>query len=143
MHPLLPLEAMSRMNFVLLMVILANIVTRLLFCAPEALISFRCTGGGKHSYAYVRKNILRHTPNHVTTRTSFAPSHYEYVFRLRIITRMRKQWKPGPFLLPLSGLGTRLSTDQLFKLKTTSYLFSAASALHVQELTIVSWIAYQ
>jgi len=21
---------------------------------------------------------------------------------------MRKQWKPGPFLLPFSGLGTRL-----------------------------------
>ena len=24
------------------------------------------------------------------------------------IKRMRKQWKPGPFLLPFSGLGTRL-----------------------------------
>ena len=31
-------------------------------------------GGGKHSYAYV-VNILRHTPNHVTTQMSFAPSH--------------------------------------------------------------------
>ena len=26
-----------------------------------------------------------------------------------VIKRMRKQWKSGPFLLPFSGLGTRLS----------------------------------
>ena len=36
------------------------------------------------------------------------PPPYEYVLRLQIIKRMCKQWKPGPFLLPLSGLGTRL-----------------------------------
>ena len=45
-----------------------------LFCAPEVLISSRWRAIGKHSYAYV-VNILRHTPNHVTTQTSFAPSH--------------------------------------------------------------------
>ena len=38
------------------------------------------------------------------------PPLYQHVLRLRIIKHMRKQWKPGPFLLPLSGLGTRLPT---------------------------------
>ena len=46
--------------------------------------------------------------DHVTTKMSFAPSPYEYALWLQIIKRMRKQWKPGPFLLPLLGLGTRL-----------------------------------
>ena len=38
---------------------------------------------------------------------------YEYVLRLQIIKRMRKQWKPGPFLLAVSGLGTRLTIHVL------------------------------
>ena len=56
---------------VLLTMILANTVT---FSVLPKLSSF--TGGGKYSYAYV-VNILRarHTPNHVTTQTSFPPSH--------------------------------------------------------------------
>ena len=37
----------------------------------------------------------------------FSPP-YEDIFQLQIIKYMRKQWKPGPFLLPLSGQGMRL-----------------------------------
>ena len=43
-------------------------------------------------------------------RRHLHPPTYEYVFRLQIIKRMREQWKPGPFLLPFSGLGTRLAS---------------------------------
>ena len=93
-HNLLPLEAVSRMSFVLLTMILANTVNF------SVLPKLSC--GGKHSYAYV-VNILRRP-----RRRHLHPPTYEYVFRLRIIKRMRKPWKPGPFLLPFSGLGTRL-----------------------------------
>ena len=32
---------------------------------------------------------------------------------------MRKQWKPGPFLLPFSGLGTRLGGRKVTACKTS------------------------
>ena len=79
---------------VLLTMILANTVNF------SVLPKLSC--GGKHSYAYV-VNILRRP-----RRRHLHPPTYEYVFRLRIIKRMRKPWKPGPFLLPFSDLGTRL-----------------------------------
>ena len=44
-------------------------------------------------------------------RRHLHPLTYEYVFRLLIIKRMRKQLKPGPFHLPFSGLGTRLDSQ--------------------------------
>ena len=103
MQPLLPLEAVSRMSFVLLTTDLGKYGH--LFCAPEALISSRW----REALVRVRSiNVLRHTRNHVTTLASFAPSHLWICVSVRIIKRMRKQWKPGPFLLPFSGLGTRL-----------------------------------
>ena len=107
MQPLLPLEAVSRMNFVLSTMILANTV---IFSVFPKLSSV--SGGGSTRmryvvYIYVTCPTMRPRGHHLH------PPTYEYVFRLRIIKRMRKQWKPGPFL-HFSGLGTRLLCIMLF-----------------------------
>ena len=58
----------------------------------------------------VQQNRKHYSLNYVTiaTKTSFAPPLYEYVFLFTDSTCTNSGNYPGPFLLPLSGLGMRL-----------------------------------
>ena len=81
------------------------------------------------------------TTDHVTFGIHFDVTRVRtWIERLRCrwnstaIKRMRKQWKPGPFLLPFSGLGTRLhftlSSAQSHHFFTTSKSHKAPVTTH-------------
>ena len=115
-------------------------------CYPTLLFVFdkmsrKCAAGGSVVVVVSPSGQLEETGGQCSRCSSMWPRRrhlhpptYEYVFRLRIIKHMRKQWKPGPFLLPFSGLGTRLAFPMscevsLYYIRLHGTIFSPTSSV--------------